>query len=94
MPWRLIIFILIFALFLVFITFNLENKCDIYFWFHGKGLIDVPVFLTIFVSFSLGLLCALPFAIRGWKVKKEQDVINKKPANHDNKTSGSKDGVK
>ena len=58
MPWRLIVFIVIFALFLVFITFNLENKCDISFGF--ASLRDVPVFITIFSSFILGFLCTIP----------------------------------
>ena len=58
MPWRLIIFIAVLAIFLAFITFNLDNRCDISF---GFGTIpEVPVFITIFASFVLGLLCALP----------------------------------
>jgi len=59
MPWRLIVFIAIFGVFLAFITFNLENKCDISFGF--KTFKEVPVFLTVFTSFVLGLLCTLPF---------------------------------
>jgi uncharacterized integral membrane protein len=61
MPWRLIIFIVIFAIFLAFITFNLENKCNISFGF--TALRDVPVFITIFSSFSLGLICAFPLVM-------------------------------
>jgi uncharacterized integral membrane protein len=101
MPWRLIIFILIFAVFLAFITFNLENKCNVYFWFGGKGLIDIPVFLTIFVSFSMGLLCALPFVVRRRKAEKGHAVMEKKPEkiqakkpDNNNNTSGSTDGDK
>jgi uncharacterized integral membrane protein len=69
MPWRLIAFIIIFAVFLAFISFNLENRCDISFGI--KVFKDVPVFLTIFVSFFLGLLCALPFKLRGGKKRGE-----------------------
>ena len=61
MPWRLIIFIVVFAIFLVFITFNLENKCDISFGF--ASIKEVPVFVTVFTSFALGLLCALPLVM-------------------------------
>ena len=61
MPWRLIEFILIFAIFLVFIGFNLGNTCDISFGF--KTISHVPVFLTAFSSFFLGMLCAVPFII-------------------------------
>jgi uncharacterized integral membrane protein len=55
---RLIVFIIIFAVFLTFITLNLENKCDIRFGF--TTLNDVPVFLTVFISFIVGFVFALP----------------------------------
>jgi len=61
MPWRLILFILIFALLVVFISFNLNNKCDLSFGF--KTITDVPVYLTIFISFVIGFFCTLPFII-------------------------------
>jgi len=77
MPWRLIIVILIFAVFMTFITFNLENRCDINFGF--TQLLQVPVFLTVFVSFALGLLCALPFAMH-LKKKAKHPVVETKPA--------------
>jgi uncharacterized membrane protein YciS (DUF1049 family) len=92
MPWRLIFFIVILAIFLAFIAFNLENKCDISFGF--TKIEDVHVFLTIFVSFALGLLCTLPFVVRALmlrkdfenKAKKAEKVEKKaakKPANDD-----------
>jgi uncharacterized integral membrane protein len=68
MPLRLIEFILVFAVFLVFIAFNLENKCDINFGF--RLMKDVPVFLTAFSSFIFGMLCAVPFII-GARAKKK-----------------------
>ncbi|MCL2804498.1 MAG: hypothetical protein FWD26_00980 [Treponema sp.] len=68
MPWRLIVFIAVFALFLVFITFNLENKCDISFGF--AKLEQVPIFITIFTMFVLGFICALPLVIHIKKRKK------------------------
>jgi len=63
MPWRLILFILIFGILLTFIMLNLGeyNRCDISFGF--KKFPQVPVFLTIFISFFLGLLCALPLSL-------------------------------
>jgi len=82
MPWRLIISIFIFALFLAFITFNLENKCDISFGFFR--ITDVPVFLTVFASFALGLVCALPLV---WHIKngRKKKILNEnmhKPDTH------------
>jgi len=64
---RLIVFIIIFAVFLTFITLNLENKCDIRFGF--TTLHEVPVFLTVFISFIVGFVFALPLVF-GIKRKK------------------------
>ena len=58
---RLVVIILIFALFIAFIVFNLENKSDVSFGF--KTFEQIPVFLTAFSSFALGMLFALPFTI-------------------------------
>jgi uncharacterized integral membrane protein len=54
-------FVVLCTVFLVFIGFNLENRCDISFGF--TRLSDVPVFLTAFASFVLGLLASVPIAI-------------------------------
>jgi len=64
MPWRLIQFIVIFVVLIVLVAFNLgdSNKCDISFGF--ATIKDVPVFLTAFSAFILGMLCALPFIVR------------------------------
>lgn len=61
MPWRLIGFIILFAFFLVFIGFNLENRCDISFGFFK--LSQVPVYLTAFSTFVLGMLWAVPYIV-------------------------------
>jgi len=78
MPWRLIIFIVIFAIFLVFISLNLEleNRCDINFGF--AKLENVPVFVTIFVSFVLGLLSSIPLILHLRKKYKESPKKEKK----------------
>jgi uncharacterized integral membrane protein len=68
MPLRLVEFIVVFAVFLFFIAFNLGNKCDINFGF--RLMKDVPVFLTAFSSFIFGMLCAVPFII-SVRVKKK-----------------------
>jgi len=59
MPRRLIQIIIFFAIVLLFIVFNLENKCDISIIF--KKIPDVPVFLIAFFSFILGMISTLPF---------------------------------
>jgi len=58
MPLRLIGLLAFVGLLVSFIGFNLGNVADVSFGFHVfRG---VPVFLTAFVSFALGLLVALP----------------------------------
>ena len=59
--WRLIAFILICAIFLAFVTLNLENKSDVSFGFRTFN--EIPVFLTAFSSFVLGMLFAIPFVL-------------------------------
>jgi uncharacterized membrane protein YciS (DUF1049 family) len=55
---RLIGFLLFFAIFLVFIGMNLDNKCDISFGFYTFA--EAPVYITAFVSFFIGILCSVP----------------------------------
>jgi len=77
MPWRLLVLIIILAVLLAFITFNLENRCDIS--FGVKVYKDIPIFLTIFTSFILGMLCALPIKISAGR-KRGGAAKDKKPA--------------
>jgi len=86
MPWRLILFILIFGILLTFIMLNIGeyNRCDISFGF--KTIPQVPVFLTIFISFFLGLLCALPLSLV--KRKQKEKPLN---ANKNEKVKTEKD---
>lgn len=77
MPWRLIVFIVIFAISLTFIMFNLGNRCDIDFVF--KKFEAVPIFLTIFASFFLGMLCILPFTIGVRRKRKDKQVTDDEP---------------
>jgi hypothetical protein len=56
---RLIGFILLFGICIAFIGFNLENNCNVSF---GFILLEaVPVYLTAFCAFILGLLFSVPF---------------------------------
>jgi uncharacterized integral membrane protein len=61
MPWRLLGFILLFAIFLAFIGFNLENNCNISFGFIHFS--QVPVYLTVLASFVFGMFCTIPFLV-------------------------------
>jgi uncharacterized integral membrane protein len=76
---KMIGFIVIFAVFLVFIGFNLGNSCNISFGFRVFN--DVPVFITIFGSFVVGMICAIPFILsfRGRKKSKQGEADDSAP---------------
>ncbi|GHU12943.1 hypothetical protein FACS1894161_2220 [Spirochaetia bacterium] len=61
MMGRLIGFIIILAVILAFIGFNLDNRCDISLVF--RTIPQVPVCLTALISFILGMLASVPFLI-------------------------------
>ena len=69
---RLIMFIVIFAVFLAFIIFNLDNKSDI-----SLGFItfkDIPVFLSAFFSFVVGMLFAVPLIVSFGRKRKKTSI--------------------
>jgi uncharacterized membrane protein YciS (DUF1049 family) len=84
MPWRLILFIVIFAVFLAFITVNLDNRCNINIGF--AQFEGVPIFLTVFISFSLGLVCAAPLVLHLRK-KRRVDIPRKEKKQIDDSSS-------
>jgi hypothetical protein len=62
---------------MLFVGLNLENRCDITFWFNQTAILkDVPVYLTAFSSFIAGMLCAFPliFLFRFKKKKQEKNA--------------------
>ncbi|MDR0589517.1 MAG: hypothetical protein LBG25_03115 [Spirochaetaceae bacterium] len=61
MPWRLIGFVFFLGILLVFIGLNLNNSCDISFGF--TTIKAVPIYLTVFSAFVLGLFCTLPVIV-------------------------------
>lgn len=61
MPWRLVGFILIFFVFIAFILSNLRNESDISFF--TWTLPNIPVFVTVFASFLVGMLASVPIII-------------------------------
>jgi uncharacterized integral membrane protein len=69
---RLIIFILIFALFLGFIVLNLDNKSDVSLGF--KTFAEIPVFLSSLVSFAVGLVFSVPLAFSFSRRKKVKNL--------------------
>lgn len=61
-PWRLIFFLVVLTIVVLFAGFNLNNKADISFGFWS--LTQVPIFLSLFIAFLVGCFVMLPFAVR------------------------------
>jgi hypothetical protein len=83
---RLVGFILIFVVFLTFIILNLGNNCDISFGF--KTIPQVPVFITAFSSFVLGMLFAVPFVLTLGRKKQPPSQKPPKPSKNEPGKSG------
>ena len=91
MPWRLIQFIAIFAVFLLFIVFNLDNRSDISLGFTKFS--DVPVFITAFFAFIVGMTLTLPSIVRLWlRTRRSVPPEAKKPEKKGDKKRGDKKG--
>ena len=83
---RAIFFIVVFAIFLVFIALNLNNKSDVSFGF--VSFKDVPIFLSTLFSFAVGMMFTLPLILYGKKRKKTpatQESAAQGAAPHDGK---------
>ena len=77
MPIKLILTILLIILVTVFTGFNLENKCDIWLFFHTFK--NVPAYAMIVGSFAAGVLLTIPFAFfHRSKSKGESESAEKK----------------
>ncbi|GAB1481586.1 hypothetical protein MASR2M78_04010 [Treponema sp.] len=77
MPWRLVSAILILVFIVGFIGFNLENSCDLSFGF--QTLTAVPVYLTVFSSFALGLCASIPYIVGSSLHKHKKKVKESSP---------------
>jgi uncharacterized integral membrane protein len=67
MPWRLVTFLIVLTIVVLFAGFNITNVADISFGFYT--LKNVPVFVSLFVAFLFGTFLVLPFAVRKRKAK-------------------------
>lgn len=76
MPWRLLALVVIFALSLFFVGFNLDNRCTVSFGF--AAIENIPVFFPLLAAFTAGMLFSFPFVFRGKKTVKGQKNTDKK----------------
>ncbi len=93
MPWKLILFLICLVLTVFFIGFNLENACNINLGY--KTFENVPVFLTVLVSFGIGALVSFMFmlGVAFRKTDKKVAVVKepKRKIEKEKKVSISKD---
>lgn len=61
MPWRLIAFITILGLVVIFAGFNINNSSDVSFGF--AVVEEVPIFISLFFAFVVGVVVMVPFVI-------------------------------
>ena len=73
MPVKLIGTIILLILVTIFAGVNLDNKCDITFIFYTFK--DVPVFMTVIISFAIGAILVMPFTM-GKKKNKKNGPVN------------------
>jgi len=77
MPWQLIRFIAVFTVFLLFIIANLGNRSNVNLGF--VSFQDVPVFITAFCAFALGMALTIPYmAAAGRNKGKAKQAAGKK----------------
>lgn len=64
MPWRMIRFILILAVVILFIGLNAGNRSDISFWFNDQvTFTEIPIYISLFGAYVLGAISVIPFAL-------------------------------
>lgn len=82
MPWRMIRFLFIMAVVILFIGLNAGHSSDITFWFGDKASFsDVPIYISLFGAYLLGAFSVIPFAvnrsINRFKKKRNKDKADK-----------------
>lgn len=77
MPFRLIGTIILLIIVTVFAGFNMNNKSDINFVFYN--LKEIPVFMTVIISFIIGVVVMIPFSLGLGKKKPKNKNQNTAP---------------
>jgi hypothetical protein len=90
MPGKLIAFILTLLVIVTFIGFNIDHSSDIRVWFGDTGVLkDVPIFVSFFIMYLIGVLSVVPFIV-GWKFRKKPSVKPEDSETDDDADSGKK----
>jgi len=76
-PWKLILFLVLLTIFVVFAGLNINNVADISVGF--ATVKDVPIFLSVFIAFLAGAFFMLPFAFRKKRKLKKKAFSDEMP---------------
>jgi len=90
-PWKLLAFIAVMALVLVFVGFNLDNRCDISLVF--VTFRSVPVVITILATYVLGLLSAFILSLGRLGSSRKRAPANRPHAASEAAVTGHAAGV-
>ncbi len=72
MPGKLIVFITILVIIVTFIGFNYSNSSNITFWPEKVVYEEVPIFVSFFIMYLIGVISVIPFIV-GWRMKNRQN---------------------
>ncbi len=59
MPWKLLFYLIVLSVVVLFAGVNIRNVSDVSVGFHTFE--DIPIFVSLFAAFFLGVLVTLPF---------------------------------
>ncbi len=76
-PWKLVLFLILMTIFVIFAGFNIKNVSDISVGFTTVN--DVPIFLSLFIAFLAGAFLTLPFAFGRKRKKEKAEAAKGKP---------------
>ena len=80
MPWKLLFYLVVLSVVVLFAGMNIRNVADISLGFHTFE--DIPIFLSLFAAFFLGVLVTLPFTYFKYlrkRAKFPKQKLDKKP---------------
>lgn len=91
MPLKLVFFVISLVAALLFISFNLDNRCDVSVVFHTFR--NVPAFLSLLAAYALGAASVLPFVFGFMRKRSKRDsraATGKGPDSGKTKSGGSR----
>ncbi len=80
MPWKLLVYLIVLSVVVLFAGVNIRNVSDVSLGF--RTFEDIPIFVSLFAAFFLGVLVTLPFTYVKYlrkRAKFPKQKVDKKP---------------